>query len=124
MLIAATGEVALAVADAKASEVAEEDDEDEEKPEDYVPNSFGAPKEIYGKTVSNSFGTRYVDNLKKGKASGKVYRVWEDSMQNDAELQKWVSKYAGNKGGFIKDVPEAYQKLTLIGTKYTTRKDD
>lgn len=124
LLIAATGEVALAVSDAKASDAADEEEDDEERPEDFVPNSFGAPKEIYGKTISTAFGTRYVDGLKKGKPSGKVFRMWEDSMQSDAELQKWVAKYAGNKGGFTKDVPEAYQKLTLLGTKYTTRKDD
>ena len=40
---------------------------------------------------------------------------------DDANLRSIVMKYATNQPAFIKEVPEAYLRLTLLGEAYTTR---
>lgn len=81
----------------------------------FIPSSFGAPKEIYGKTIGvmdNSYYVSTVGDVKKGRKPG------ADVFTDDKVLE-WATKYAGNKGGFLKDLPEAYTKTMSLGTKYT-----
>eukprot|EP00636_Phaeomonas_parva_P015164 CAMPEP_0118864358 /NCGR_PEP_ID=MMETSP1163-20130328/8961_1 /TAXON_ID=124430 /ORGANISM="Phaeomonas parva, Strain CCMP2877" /LENGTH=359 /DNA_ID=CAMNT_0006798471 /DNA_START=109 /DNA_END=1188 /DNA_ORIENTATION=- len=125
LLIGAIGEVAMATRGVKGTmALADEEADDEDEPDegDVIPSSFGAPSEIYGKLVSKNFGNNYMAALKKGSKSSDVNGKWEGYMLGDEELETWVGKYAGNKGGFTKDVAEAYGKLVSMGTEYTTAK--
>jgi hypothetical protein len=97
--------------------VVEEEEEDNEMGDKdiFIPSSFGGPKEIYGKQLGKIDDSVFVsvkEDLNKGrKPIADVFAV--DLVGN------WANKYAGNKGGFIKDLPEAYGKLMGLGTKYT-----
>lgn len=45
------------------------------------------------------------------------------ALLSDEEWRALVAKYATNQKGFMKDVGETYQALTLLGKKTNTRKD-
>lgn len=82
----------------------------------FIPNSFGAPKDIYGKqlgVMDSSVFTAVINDTKAKKkpAAGDVF--------TDEKVYQWATKYAGSKGGFLKDLPEAYTKLMALGTRYT-----
>ena len=36
---------------------------------------------------------------------------------NDDKVAGWAIKYAGNNNGFLKDLPEAYEKIMGLGTR-------
>eukprot|EP00978_Attheya_sp_CCMP212_P001795 scaffold3698_cov43-Attheya_sp.AAC.2 len=96
--------------------VEEEEEENEMGDKDiFIPSSFGGPKEIYGKQLGKMDDSVFVsvkEDLNKGrKPISDVFAV--DLVGN------WANKYAGNKSGFIKDLPEAYGKLMGLGTRYT-----
>eukprot|EP00587_Corethron_hystrix_P008022 CAMPEP_0113311404 /NCGR_PEP_ID=MMETSP0010_2-20120614/8654_1 /TAXON_ID=216773 ORGANISM="Corethron hystrix, Strain 308" /NCGR_SAMPLE_ID=MMETSP0010_2 /ASSEMBLY_ACC=CAM_ASM_000155 /LENGTH=334 /DNA_ID=CAMNT_0000167035 /DNA_START=404 /DNA_END=1408 /DNA_ORIENTATION=- /assembly_acc=CAM_ASM_000155 len=81
----------------------------------FIPSSFGAPQEIYGKRIGaldNSYFESVATALKKKTP------VSSAAFQND-KVGGWAIKYAGNKGGFLRDLPEAYEKLMGLGASYT-----
>lgn len=96
-------------------------DDEEDEPNEmgdvdvFIPSSFGAPKEIYGKqlgALDNKYFASVVTDAKKGKMSSNLVFA-------DDKVMQWAKKYADNKNGFLKDLPEAYGKLMALGTKYT-----
>lgn len=98
--------------------------EEEEEPEEenemgdkavFIPSSFGAPSEIYGKNIGSMDNSVFVQALSdiKGKKQT-TYDVFRDD-----SVAKWITKYADKKGGFLKDLPYAYGRLTALGTTYT-----
>lgn len=103
-----------------ANAVAPTSDEDDEPNEMgdvevFIPSSFGAPKEIYGKqlgVMDNKVFASVVSDMKKGK------QPIADVFKNEKVLQ-WAKRYSDNKNGFLKDLPEAYGKLVALGTRYT-----
>jgi len=115
LLYGAIGSIEM-VANAVVPEIVEEKEANEMGDVDvFIPSSFGAPKEIYGKqlgVMDNKFFISIVSDVKKGKQPS------ADVFKNDKVLQ-WAKKYADNKGGFLKDLPEAYGKLMSLGTRYT-----
>lgn len=104
----------------KSADSYKKDDDDFEENEMgdvdvFIPSSFGAPKEIYGKQLGkmdNSVFTQLVADVKKGKAP------IADVFTNDKVLG-WANKYASSKGVFVKDLPEAYGRLMALGERYT-----
>lgn len=103
-----------------ADSVVVEDVEEEEANEMgdvevFIPSSFGAPSQIYGKqlgAMDNSVYTSVVSDMKKG-------RKPISDVFTDEKVVQWATKYAGSKGGFLKDLPEAYGKMMALGTRYT-----
>lgn len=83
--------------------------------EAYVPTSFGAPGEIYGRRLGmldDSIFQDVVTDLdhKKGPFS---------SVFKDEAVADWARKYATKKVLFSRDLPEAYNKLIGLGKSYT-----
>lgn len=122
LLIGALGEVnrvsAEAVKAAAAARGGDDDDEDFE-PQPFVPTTFGARDAIYGSKVGKGdFGSQYFKDLLKGKASGDAVG---NALLADANSKAMIQKYAGNEDAFVKEVTDAYFKLTQLGEAYTTR---
>jgi hypothetical protein len=103
----------------------EEDEEEEEENEMgdkavFIPSSFGAPSEIYGKSIGKMDESIFSEAISdiKSKRTPK-YAVFASE-----GVGKWVAKYSDKKGGFLKDLPYAYNRLTSLGTTYTGGKID
>ena len=96
----------------------EEESEEENEMGDkavFIPSSFGGPSEIYGKNIGsmdNSIFVQALSDIKRNKQP--TYDVFRDD-----SVAKWVMKYADKKGGFLKDLPFAYGRLTALGATYT-----
>jgi len=89
------------------------DDEDDEPnemgdPKVDFPTSFGAPSQIYGKRLGKMDDSIFKDEatLRKNK---KATGVWTDDV-----VGEWTTRYA--KGGFFKELPEAYSRLVRVGS--------
>ena len=107
-----------------ATRVEEEEEEEEENEMGdkavFIPSSFGAPSEIYGKSIGKMDQTIFVEAL----ADIKSKRLPKYAVFGDEGVGKWVAKYSDKKGGFLKDLPYAYNRLTSLGTTYTGGKID
>ena len=107
-----------------ATRVEEEEEEEEENEMGdkavFIPSSFGAPSEIYGKSIGKMDQTIFVEAL----ADIKSKRAPKYAVFGDEGVGKWVAKYSDKKGGFLKDLPYAYNRLTSLGTTYTGGKID
>lgn len=111
---------ALGSIEKEAQAYKKEEDEEQEPNEMgdvdiFVPSSFGGPKEIYGKTlgkIDNSVFVEVVDQYKKKKIPS------VDVFANE-KVAGWANKYAKNNPGFLKDLPEAYEKLMALGVRFT-----
>lgn len=82
----------------------------------FIPSSFGAPSSIYGKqlgAMDNSVFTSIKSDLKKGKQP--ISPVFTNEKVGD-----WGAKYyVDKKKAFFNDLPQAYEKLMALGTRYT-----
>jgi hypothetical protein len=126
LLLAALGEVDRIVrvtSSSSSSSPSEDDDDDDSLDEQpFVPVTFGSRDEIFGQKIGKSdFGVTFLSNL-----LSKSSRVADtDSIGRcilaDAQLKALAQKYASNQAAFVKEVPEVYLKLTLLGETYTTR---
>lgn len=77
----------------------------------FIPNSFGAPSQIYGKQLG-VMDNSYFKSIIKNKS-------FKNTVFEDDKVMQWAKKYADSKTGFMKDLPEAYEKLMALGTRYT-----
>lgn len=85
----------------------EEPNEMGDVPVDF-PSTFGAPSDIYGKRLGKMNDAIFSQQLalqKKKQATG----VWSDAI-----VGEWTQRYA--KGGFFKDLAEAYSRLVRVGS--------
>lgn len=124
VLIGSLGEVKRVVAEtleAKANEGSNEDEDDAEfEAQPFVPTTFGSREAMYGaKMGKGDFGVKYFKDLLSGK--DKVGGVYAQLLLDDPKVKTFVQKYAGNEAAFLKDVPEVYLRLTLLGQTSTTR---
>ena len=126
LLLGALGEVTrvveetqLAAAKAKASAKVEEDDDFElDDAEPFVPTTFGARDATFGAKMGRAdFGVKYLSQLLKSKGSDAL----GNCLVKDDKTKAFVQKYAGSETAFLKDVPEAYLKMTLLGETGTGR---
>lgn len=96
----------------------EDDDFEENEMGDeavYIPSSFGSPQEIYGVQMGKMDNAVFKNVAKEIKQKKKV----DVGVFNDDKVAGWAIKYAGNNNGFLKDLPEAYEKIMGLGTRYT-----
>ena len=118
LLYGAIGSMEYTALDALAKKKEEEEDDESNEMGDvavFIPSSFGAPNEIYGKqlgVMDIKVFKNVLADIKKGK------KPVADVFTNEKVLQ-WAKKYADNKNGFVKDLPEAYGKLMALGQRYT-----
>eukprot|EP00607_Mallomonas_marina_P001632 CAMPEP_0182432028 /NCGR_PEP_ID=MMETSP1167-20130531/53435_1 /TAXON_ID=2988 /ORGANISM="Mallomonas Sp, Strain CCMP3275" /LENGTH=323 /DNA_ID=CAMNT_0024619057 /DNA_START=110 /DNA_END=1081 /DNA_ORIENTATION=+ len=118
LLLGALGEVTRVTTEAASiKKEEEEDDEFEEQP--FVPSTFGSRDAMYGAKVGKAdFGSKYLLSLLKGKGPQDAL---SKILLDDPQVKTFVQKYATNEGAFVKDVPEAYLRLTNVGQEFTTR---
>ena len=88
-------------------------DEDEEENEMGDPNvefatSFGAPSQIYGKQLGRMDDSIYKQEVTLQR-SKQATGIWANEI-----VGEWTMRYA--KGGFFKDLPEAYSRLVQVGS--------
>jgi len=98
----------------KSSNSADEIDDEPNEMGDvdvFIPSSFGAPSQIYGRQLG-VMDNSYFKTISKSKSI-------KNTVFEDEKVMQWTKKYADNKGGFLKDLPEAYGKLMALGTRYT-----
>ena len=102
--------------------VQEEEEEENEMGDKavFIPSSFGAPSEIYGESIGKMDQAIFVEAM----ADIKNKRTPKFAAFGDEGVGKWVAKYSDKKGGFLKDLPYAYGRLTSLGTTYTGGKID
>ena len=126
LLLGALGETirisseALAAARGRTSSEDENEEEDDQW-QNSVPSTFGERSQIYGKKMGKAdFGTTYLSSI-----SGKRGPAESDALGKllllDPKVKIFVLKYATNPVAFLKEVPEAYLRLSLLGEAYTTR---
>ena len=75
-----------------------------------LPNLFG-PSSNAISVMDNTAFVAVVGDAKNGLKQTDVFA-------NDKVMQ-WATKYAGNRRGFLKDLPEAYTKTMALGSRYT-----
>lgn len=100
----------------------------------FIPNSFGAPKEMYGETVVSAGKATGVNNGKYGSLAASTSAptlsnnyikslvtspagktgVWSDDLYR-SQLQYYSQQ---KNAKFLKDLESAYEKITLNGAKY------
>lgn len=125
LLLGGLGEIQRIVSETQESLRLEKKQDDEDLDDDelnqpFVPVSFGKRDEIYGKKVGKAdFGSKYLQQVLKSNPSnldpiGKC-------LVAIPEVKSLVQKYASNEAAFIKDISDVYLKLTLLGEEYTTR---
>jgi len=115
LMYGAMGSIDNVVANIKVVDQEVEEENEMGDTDVFVPTSFGAPKEIYGKrlgTMDNSFFNSVAADIKKG-------RPLESFAFSDDKVGSWATKYSGKQTGFVKDLPEAYEKLMSLGATYT-----
>eukprot|EP01041_Mallomonas_annulata_P006885 gene6885-13961_t len=123
LLLGALGEVKRVVSDTLSSTKSsanEDDDEEEEDDQPFVPTTFGTRDAIFGAKLGKAdFGSKYLASLIKNKntATDNLSSI----LLGDNQVKSFVQKYATNEAAFLKDVPEAYLRMTLLGQEYTTR---
>jgi hypothetical protein len=99
----------------KTNEEDEDDAEFEEQP--FVPTTFGARDNMYGsKLGKGDFGVAYFKSILSGKKD-----ELSSILLDDSKVKVFVQKYATNEAAFLKDVPEVYVKLNLLGQASTNR---
>lgn len=96
----------------KATNDNHDDEEDEVNemgdPKVDFPSSFGAPSQIYGKRLGKMDDSIFVDEVALQK-SKQATGIWADPV-----VGEWTTRYS--KGGFFKDLPEAYSRLVRVGS--------
>jgi len=123
LLLGALGEVKRVVSETLTSKISIENGEESEDEDPlqggFVPTTFGARDAIYGAKLGKAdFGSKYLSSVIKGKGGQDTLgRV----LLEDPQVKVFVQKYASNEGAFLKDVPDAYLRLTLVGQAYTNR---
>lgn len=101
----------LASVDNSATATDEDDDDEPNEmgdPKVDFPSSFGAPSQIYGERLGKMNDGVFKDELalqKKKQATG----VWANDV-----VGEWTMRYS--KGGFFKDLPEAFSRLARVGS--------
>ena len=127
LLLGALGEVTrvvqetqLAEAKAKAAKKVDDDDDFElDDAEPFVPTTFGTRDATFGAKMGKAdFGTKYLSQLLKSKGSPDALG---SCLVKDDKTKAFVQKYAGSETAFLKDVPEAYLRMTLLGETGTNR---
>ena len=127
LLLGALGEITrvvdetqLATAKANASKKVEEDEDFElDDAEPFVPTSFGSRDATFGAKMGKAdFGVKYLSTLLKSKSDPDALG---GCLVKDDKTKAFVQKYAGSETAFLKDVPEAYLKMTLLGETGTNR---
>lgn len=126
LLLGALGEVTrvveetqLSVAKSKAAKKEEEDDDFElDDAEPFVPTTFGTRDATFGAKMGRAdFGSKYLSQLLKSKGPDAL----GNCLVKDDKTKAFVQKYAGSETAFLKDVPEAYLRMTLLGETGTGR---
>ena len=123
LLYGAIGGIEKVVESIQPVEEEEEEENEMGDKEVFIPTSFGAPSEIYGKQlgkIDESIFREIVASLKKQQRSSAVADVF---VANE-KVSDWAEKYAGKKSKFLKDLPEAYEKVMALGGRYTGGKVD
>lgn len=124
LLLGALGEVERIVKEAAMKPVkSSEDDDDLLDDQPFVPVTFGARDAMYGAKIGNSdFGVGYLNSILKSKGNNiKELDSIGQCILSDPKLKAMAQKYGSNQAAFLKEVPEVYLKLTLLGETYTTR---
>ena len=126
LLLGALGEVTrvveetqLAAAKEKASKKSDDDDDFElDDAEPFVPTTFGARDATFGARMGKAdFGVKYLSQLLKSKGPDAL----GNCLVKDDKTKAFVQKYATSETAFLKDVPEAYLRMTLLGETGTNR---
>ena len=126
LLLGALGEVTrvveetqLAVAKEKAAKKDDDDDDFElDDAEPFVPTTFGARDATFGARMGKAdFGVKYLSQLLKSKGPDAL----GNCLVKDDKTKAFVQKYATSETAFLKDVPEAYLRMTLLGETGTNR---
>ena len=115
LLVGAIASMNKVVDSVDSTEKATKDKDDEEDevnemgdPKVDFPSSFGAPSQIYGKRLGKMDDSIFVDEVALQK-SKQATGIWADPV-----VGEWTSRYS--KGGFFKDLPEAYSRLVRVGS--------
>ena len=97
----------------------EDDDFELDDAEPFVPTTFGTRDATFGAKMGKAdFGTKYLSQLLKSKGSPDALG---SCLVKDDKTKAFVQKYAGSETAFLKDVPEAYLRMTLLGETGTNR---
>jgi len=127
LLLGALGEVTRVVTETQIAEAKalaakkeeEDDDMDINDAEPFVPVSFGAREATYGARVGKAdFGVKYLSQLLKNKGTPEPLG---DCLIKDDKTKAFIQKYAGSESAFLKDVPEAYLRMSQLGQTGTGR---
>jgi len=126
LLLGSLGEIQRVVDEtlftAATAQSSEEDDDDDEQQKIFVPTTFGARDAIFGAKMGKAdFGSKFLTSVLKNKVDDPSLKKIAACLLADGDLKSYVQKYASNEAAFLKDVPSAYLKLTLLGESYTTR---
>jgi len=111
LLYGAMGSMDVIAQSYKASDDLDDEPNEMGDVEVFIPSSFGAPSQIYGKQLG-VMDNSYFKAILKNKS-------FKNTVFEDDKVMQWTKKYADNKAGFLKDLPEAYGKLMALGTRYT-----
>ena len=122
LLLGALGEVNRIASEtytAQQNAVSNNDDDDEDE-QPFVPTTFGARDAIYGAKMGKAdFGVTYLKSILKAK--NQQESPLAKCLTENPDVKFFAQKYAQSEAAFVKDVPEAYLRLTLLGEAYTTR---
>ena len=108
----------------------DDDDDDDTDYDNYgVPEglltSFGRPQDIYGKSLNDGeFNSGYLKTVltaEKDSKKGNIDPMMLELLVKDESVKSFTSKYASNSPAFVKDLSEAYQKLSNLGRRETNR---
>jgi hypothetical protein len=110
LLVGAIASMNIVVDTVDSSTENNHNDDDEEPnemgdPKVDFPSRFGAPSQIYGKQLGKMNDSIFGELRKKKQATG----IWTDPV-----VGEWTTRYS--KGGFFKDLPEAYSRLVRVGS--------
>eukprot|EP00640_Fibrocapsa_japonica_P003139 CAMPEP_0113942052 /NCGR_PEP_ID=MMETSP1339-20121228/7828_1 /TAXON_ID=94617 /ORGANISM="Fibrocapsa japonica" /LENGTH=332 /DNA_ID=CAMNT_0000946361 /DNA_START=171 /DNA_END=1169 /DNA_ORIENTATION=+ /assembly_acc=CAM_ASM_000762 len=118
----------LSLSSSSSSSSSDDDDDDDYETELFggpsadeldIPRSFGAPDAMFGAKIgTEKFSNKYVVDLLKNK--NKASLIGKIILENEASAS-FAQKYSSSNQNYIKDVDEAYRKMTLLGAKYTNR---
>lgn len=96
-----------------------------------MPTTFGSRDATFGAKMGKAdFSVKYISSLlKKNNGNNDINndKLSTDSeklgncLLKDDKIKAYIMKYAGSETAFLKDVPEAYLRMTLLGETGTTR---
>lgn len=121
LLFGGLGEIQRVVAETLATSGGDDEEEDDEfEKQPFVPTTFGARDAIYGsKMGKGDFGSNYLKSILSNKPPASD--VIGKQLAADPKVKSYLAKYATNEPAFKQEIGEAYVKLTLLGSAYTTR---